>query len=144
MLLMVTIFLLGVLATNAEPALNVLGATVQRLSAGKFTKRMLIGAVCAGVGVGMCVGEHSGVCVYGAGWRAGSGGGAGGRRGVLRPRRLCGWRGTALGVEVGGCTKARGARACARRAAWFERAAAAAPRPRSREPHPPKKTTSFF
>ncbi|KAI8476127.1 MAG: hypothetical protein J3K34DRAFT_516801 [Monoraphidium minutum] len=55
-LLMATVFLLGVLATNAEPALNVLGATVQRLSSGMFTKRMLIGAVCAGVGVGMCAG----------------------------------------------------------------------------------------
>lgn len=53
---MVTIFLLGILATKAEPALNVLGATVETLSGGKFTKRALIWAVCVGVAVGMCAG----------------------------------------------------------------------------------------
>lgn len=55
--MMVVMFALGVLATKAEPALNVLGATVQRLSGGSFTKAMLVGAVSVGVGAGMCVGE---------------------------------------------------------------------------------------
>jgi hypothetical protein len=54
---MLTIFLLGILATKAEPALNVLGETVEALSGGKFTKRMLIWAVCVGVAIGMCAGE---------------------------------------------------------------------------------------
>lgn len=53
---MVTIFLLGILATKAEPALNVLGDTVETLSGGKFTKKALIWAVCVGVAVGMCAG----------------------------------------------------------------------------------------
>lgn len=53
---MTTIFLLGILATKAEPALNVLGDTVETLSGGKFTKRALIWAVCVGVAVGMCAG----------------------------------------------------------------------------------------
>lgn len=56
-LTMVTIFLLGILATKAEPALNVLGETVETLSSGKFTKKMLIWAVCFGVAIGMCAGE---------------------------------------------------------------------------------------
>lgn len=56
MLTLVTVFLLGVLATNAEPALNVLGQTVESLSAGQFTKRLLIWAVSIGVAVGMDVG----------------------------------------------------------------------------------------
>jgi len=55
-LTMATIFLLGILATKAEPALNVLGETVETLSGGKFTKRLLIWAVCVGVAVGMCAG----------------------------------------------------------------------------------------
>lgn len=54
-----TIFLLGILATKAEPALNVLGQTVETLSGGKFTKKALIWAVCFGVAVGMCAGECS-------------------------------------------------------------------------------------
>jgi len=53
---MLAVFLLGILATKAEPALNVLGDTVQALSSGKFTKNMLIWSVCVGVAVGMCVG----------------------------------------------------------------------------------------
>lgn len=56
-LVLVIVFLLGVLATRAEPALNVLGRTVERLSNGAFTSKMLIGAVCIGVGVGMAVGS---------------------------------------------------------------------------------------
>lgn len=55
-LVLVVVFLLGVLATRAEPALNVLGRTVEKLSGGSFTCRMLIGAVCLGVGVGMATG----------------------------------------------------------------------------------------
>lgn len=41
-LIMVAIFSLGFLATRAEPALRVLGATVQNLSGGKFTRSMLV------------------------------------------------------------------------------------------------------
>ena len=37
-----TMFVLGVLATRAEPALNVLGQTVERLTKGSFTKNMLV------------------------------------------------------------------------------------------------------
>lgn len=56
-LTMVVIFLLGILATKAEPALNVLGDTVEALSGGKFAKSALIWSVCVGVAVGMCAGE---------------------------------------------------------------------------------------
>ena len=56
-LVLVVVFFIGVLATRAEPALNVLGGTVERLSNGSFTSKMLIGAVCVGVGVGMAVGS---------------------------------------------------------------------------------------
>lgn len=52
----IAIFFLGVLATRAEPALNVLGRTVERLSGRAFTCRMLIGSVCLGVGVGLAAG----------------------------------------------------------------------------------------
>lgn len=55
-LLLVVVFVLGVLATRAEPALNVLGRTVAKLSGGAFSARMLISAVCVGVGTGMVVG----------------------------------------------------------------------------------------
>jgi hypothetical protein len=55
-LTMATIFALGVLATNAEPALNVLGATVETLSNGQFSKRLLVWAVSIGVAIGMDVG----------------------------------------------------------------------------------------
>ena len=55
-LVLVVVFLLGVLATKAEPAHNVLGRTVERLSGRAFTSRMLIGAVCVGVGTGLAVG----------------------------------------------------------------------------------------
>ncbi|WIA41647.1 hypothetical protein OEZ86_009003 [Tetradesmus obliquus] len=55
-LTMVTVFLLGFLATKAEPALNVLGQTVETLSNRKFTKKALVYAVCARVAVGMCAG----------------------------------------------------------------------------------------
>jgi hypothetical protein len=57
-LTMVTIFLLGILATKAEPALNVLGDTVETLSGGKFTKKALIWSVCVGVAVGMVLGRY--------------------------------------------------------------------------------------
>ncbi len=55
-LVLCVVFALGILATKAEPALNVLGDTVQALSSGKFTKNMLIWSVCVGVATGMCVG----------------------------------------------------------------------------------------
>jgi hypothetical protein len=45
-----------VLATRAEPALNVLGRTVERLSGGSFSSKMLIGSVCVGVGAGLVAG----------------------------------------------------------------------------------------
>ena len=56
-LVLIVVFFIGVLATRAEPALSVLGSTVEKLSNGTFTSRMLIGAVCVGVGVGMAVGS---------------------------------------------------------------------------------------
>lgn len=46
----------GILAPRAEPALQVLGRTVEKLSNGKFTKSLLIGAVCMGVACGMDIG----------------------------------------------------------------------------------------
>lgn len=52
-LVLVVVFLLGILATRAEPALNVLGRTVERLSGGNFTAKMLILSVAIGVGIGM-------------------------------------------------------------------------------------------
>lgn len=55
-LTMATVFALGVLATNAEPALNVLGQTVESLSDGQFSKRLLVWAVSIGVAIGMDVG----------------------------------------------------------------------------------------
>jgi hypothetical protein len=61
-LTMMTIFLLGILATKAEPALNVLGETVETLSGGMMTKKALIYAVCVGVAVGMCAGESYRLC----------------------------------------------------------------------------------
>jgi hypothetical protein len=48
----------GFMATRAEPALRVLGKTVELLSRGAFTCAMLIYAVSAGVGTGMAVGER--------------------------------------------------------------------------------------
>lgn len=51
-----TVFSLGFLATRAEPALNVLGITVEKLSNGSFTKTALIYAVCVGVALGMSAG----------------------------------------------------------------------------------------
>jgi hypothetical protein len=55
-LVMVFVFLLGTLATLAEPALNVLGEDVEELSRGEFSKRMLIFSVALGVGAGMVMG----------------------------------------------------------------------------------------
>jgi uncharacterized membrane protein YvlD (DUF360 family) len=60
-----TMFVLGILATRAEPALNVLGQTVEKLTKGSFTKNMLIYAVCFGVGTGMTVGATK--ILFGAG-----------------------------------------------------------------------------
>ncbi len=47
------------MATRAEPALRVLGRTVQHLSGGAFTCAMLVYAVSVGVGIGMAVGERA-------------------------------------------------------------------------------------
>lgn len=51
-----TMFALGFMATRAEPALNVVGQTVEKLSKGSFTCNMLVYSVCFGVGIGMTVG----------------------------------------------------------------------------------------
>jgi hypothetical protein len=51
-----TVFILGFLATRAEPALNVLGKTVEQLSKGAFSRKLLVYAVCVGVAVGMSAG----------------------------------------------------------------------------------------
>jgi hypothetical protein len=56
-IVMVTVFVLGFLATRAEPALRVMGRTVESLSEGRFTTSMLIYTVCAGVACGMVVGS---------------------------------------------------------------------------------------
>jgi hypothetical protein len=45
-------WLLGFGATCAEPALNTLGMTVEKLTKGKFKRSMLIGAVSLGVATG--------------------------------------------------------------------------------------------
>lgn len=47
---------LGFGATMAEPALNTLGLTVERLTKGKFKRAMLIGAVSFGVATGITIG----------------------------------------------------------------------------------------
>ncbi|KAG2443239.1 hypothetical protein HYH02_009312 [Chlamydomonas schloesseri] len=56
-LIMAVTFSLGFMATRAEPALRVLGRTVQHLSGGAFTCAMLVYAVSVGVGCGMAVGS---------------------------------------------------------------------------------------
>ncbi|KAG2443441.1 hypothetical protein HXX76_001799 [Chlamydomonas incerta] len=56
-LIMAVTFSLGFMATRAEPALRVLGRTVQHLSGGAFTCAMLVYAVSVGVGIGMAVGS---------------------------------------------------------------------------------------
>lgn len=48
--------LLGFGATLAEPALNAMGITVQNLTDGAFTKKLLIRAVAVGVGLGVALG----------------------------------------------------------------------------------------
>lgn len=49
-------FLLGFGATLAEPALQALGVTVEKLTDGAFRRSMLIGAVAFGVGLGIGLG----------------------------------------------------------------------------------------
>ena len=49
-------FLLGYGATLAEPALNALGDTVQKITAGAFQKRLLMQSVAFGVGCGIAAG----------------------------------------------------------------------------------------
>ena len=48
--------LLGVSATLAEPSLQAMGLTVENLTVGTFSRRMLVRSVAAGVGIGMVVG----------------------------------------------------------------------------------------
>lgn len=52
-----TIFSLGFLATRAEPALRVMGKTVETLSEGQFSQNALVYTVCVGVGCGMVLGS---------------------------------------------------------------------------------------
>ncbi|MEM7002699.1 MAG: DUF1538 domain-containing protein, partial [Pseudomonadota bacterium] len=49
-------FFLGYGATLAEPALNALGDTVERITVGAFRKRLLMQAVAVGVGFGIAAG----------------------------------------------------------------------------------------
>lgn len=49
-------FFLGYGATLAEPALNALGDTVERITVGAFRKRLLMQSVAFGVGIGIAVG----------------------------------------------------------------------------------------
>lgn len=49
-------FFLGYGATLAEPALNALGATVQKITAGAFRKNLLMQSVALGVGLGIAAG----------------------------------------------------------------------------------------
>jgi hypothetical protein len=55
-LTVLVLFGIGVLVTRAEPALNVLGRTVEQLSGGAFTRNLLVWSVAVGVGVGMVIG----------------------------------------------------------------------------------------
>jgi len=52
-----TVFSLGFLATRAEPALRVMGKTVETLSEGTFSQTALVYTVCVGVGCGMVAGS---------------------------------------------------------------------------------------
>jgi hypothetical protein len=56
-IVLVTVFTLGFLATRAEPALRVMGKTVEALSDGQFSANMLVYTVCVGVGFGMVAGS---------------------------------------------------------------------------------------
>ena len=51
------VFSLGFLATRAEPALRVMGKTVETLSEGQFSQSALVYTVCVGVGCGMVLGS---------------------------------------------------------------------------------------
>lgn len=51
-------FLLGYGATLAEPALNALGKTVERITVGSFRKRLLMQSVAIGVGLGIAMGVY--------------------------------------------------------------------------------------
>jgi len=57
-LFLVTVFgfILGFLATIAEPALNVLGLKVESLTNGEFTRNLLVYSVSCGVGSGIALG----------------------------------------------------------------------------------------
>ncbi|RAP33900.1 hypothetical protein DID75_01050 [Candidatus Marinamargulisbacteria bacterium SCGC AG-410-N11] len=49
-------FFLGFGATLAEPALNALGATVEKITTGAFKKSLLMNTVASGVGIGIATG----------------------------------------------------------------------------------------
>ena len=49
-------FFLGYGATLAEPALNALGTTVEKITVGAFKKRLLMQSVAVGVGIGIAAG----------------------------------------------------------------------------------------
>lgn len=55
-LVLVFAWLLGFGSTMAEPALNALGITVEELTNGAFSRRLLLNAVAIGVGCGMALG----------------------------------------------------------------------------------------
>jgi hypothetical protein len=50
LIVMSVVFSLGFLATRAEPALRVMGKTVEALSQGQFSESALVYTVCVGVG----------------------------------------------------------------------------------------------
>ena len=49
-------WLLGFGATLAEPALNALGSTVEKITVGAFKKSVLMNTVATGVGLGIAFG----------------------------------------------------------------------------------------
>ena len=49
-------FFLGYGATLAEPALNALGTTVEKITIGAFRKKLLMHTVAVGVGLGIAIG----------------------------------------------------------------------------------------
>lgn len=56
LLLIIFAFFMGYSVTLAEPALNALGITLEEITVGTFTRRLLIQAVAIGVGIGMAFG----------------------------------------------------------------------------------------
>jgi len=56
MVAVVFAFILGYGATLAEPALNALGSTVEKITVGAFKKPLLMQSVATGVGIGIGMG----------------------------------------------------------------------------------------